>query len=70
MTVKETEEFQDNTLKLIGDTIEMIKRLQTPHSYIPCEELIDLLHETKYKLDVYYRYVQIDYCIEKAIKGE
>lgn len=69
MTDKELEEFQQSTFEHIGDLMIMIKKLQTPHQYIPCSELCELLHTSQQKLELYYRYVQIEIAIEHARRG-
>lgn len=66
MTDKETEEFQNDTLKVISELSDMIKRVQTHHQYIPCCELSEVLTKSLERLNIYYRYVQLDYTIEKA----
>lgn len=66
MTDKELEEFQQSTFEHIVDLIDMIKRVDSHQKIIPQSELSELLHTSKQKLDIYYRYVQIDIAIEHA----
>ena len=68
MTDKETEEFQNGTLKVIAEVSDMLKRVQTPQKYIPCCELSEVLSKSLERLNIYYRYVQLDYIIQKALK--
>lgn len=70
MTYKELEEFQDSTLKHIAAVSDMLKRLQISNQYIPCSDLCELLHTSLQKLNIYYRYVQLDYIIEKTKKRD
>lgn len=69
MTLDDVKNFQDDTYELIGDNNEMIRRLQTPHQYIETKDIIDLLQHNLKQLHIYYRYMQIDYIIEKERSG-
>lgn len=69
MTNEELIEFQESTFKHICDLIDMIKRVDSHQQIIPQRELSELLHTSKYKLDIYFRYVQIDIAIEHARSG-
>lgn len=69
MTLDDVKNFQDDTYELLGDNNEMIRRLQTPNQYINTKDITDLLQHNLKQLNIYYRYMQIDYIIEKERSG-
>lgn len=68
MTLDDVKNFQDDTYELLVDNNEMIRRLQTPNQYINTKDITDLLQHNLKQLNIYYRYMQIDYIIEKRKK--